>query len=131
MRAWKKHLDVLDDRSRRMVEKRHGLNGQREHYVREVAESEGLSVPRASQLTNVAVHRLRIAREQAGGPPAIAHELPELVRDKPPEIQHIRHEPKPRSDLDVILADLVAKRDEIDRQIEAVKVVQGLVRRAV
>ena len=54
-------LDVLDDRERRIINSRFGLDGQKPKTLEEVGEKFGVTRERIRQLQNIALHKLRKA----------------------------------------------------------------------
>ena len=54
-------LDVLDDRERKIINSRFGLDGQKPKTLEEVGEKFGVTRERIRQLQNIALHKLRRA----------------------------------------------------------------------
>ena len=54
-------LDVLDERERRIINSRFGLDGQKPKTLEEVGEKFGVTRERIRQLQNIALHKLRKA----------------------------------------------------------------------
>ncbi len=54
-------LDVLDDRERRIINSRFGLDGQKPKTLEEVGEKFGVTRERIRQLQNIALHKMRRA----------------------------------------------------------------------
>ncbi len=65
-------LDVLDDRERRIINSRFGLDGQRPKTLEEVGEKFGVTRERIRQLQNIALTKLRKALNKKERPKAEA-----------------------------------------------------------
>lgn len=65
-------LDLLDERERRIINSRFGLDGQKPKTLEEVGEKFGVTRERIRQLQNIALHKLRKALGKKERPPVAA-----------------------------------------------------------
>lgn len=65
-------LDILDERERKIINSRFGLDGQKPKTLEEVGEKFGVTRERIRQLQNIALHKLRKALGKKERPPVAA-----------------------------------------------------------
>ena len=61
-------MDILDDRERRIINSRFGLDGHKPRTLEEVGEKFGVTRERIRQLQNIALHKLRKALDKKERP---------------------------------------------------------------
>ena len=61
-------LAVLDDRERKIIDARFGLNGQKSHTLEEVGQDFGVTRERIRQLQNIALKKLARALQKKDDP---------------------------------------------------------------
>jgi RNA polymerase primary sigma factor len=61
-------LDVLDERERKIIDARFGLNGQKPKTLEEVGQEFGVTRERIRQLQNIALKKLRRALQKKEDP---------------------------------------------------------------
>ena len=78
-------LDVLDERERKIIDARFGLNGQKPKTLEEVGQEFGVTRERIRQLQNIALKKLRRAlqKKEDPGPRPARGLVPEKHREEP------------------------------------------------